>query len=92
MAFEHVLYLYLYLHLYLYFHLYLWNLHFLNDEVEVVPAGVSKQARVEGKGNQGGILHLIAGQNKLPKNDGFQSFFTKLVARRLVGGQSFRIA
>ena len=38
--------------------LYLWNLHLLNDEVEVVPTSVGKQAGVEGKRNQRRILRI----------------------------------
>ena len=38
--------------------LYLWNLHLLNDEVEVVPPSVGKQAGVEGKRNKRRILRI----------------------------------
>ena len=38
--------------------LYLWNLHLLNDEVEVVPTSVGKEAGVEGKRNKRGILRI----------------------------------
>ena len=52
----------LYLSLYLYFCLFLClclgNLHLLNDEIEVVPASVGKQTRVEWECNQGGVLRL----------------------------------
>ena len=35
------------------------HLHLLNDEVEVVPAGVGEEARVEGQGDEGGVGHCV---------------------------------
>ena len=57
-AFATYFHLYLYFHMYLYLYLCLWNLHLLNDEIEVVPASVGKETRVERKSNQSGVLRF----------------------------------